>query len=172
MITIKPYDNSFEKAIIPMIADFFELHSSFVNTSPEESKVDLQEAEEDCKVTLKDWQVGSSELFCVLSKDEMVGFLRIDYRGPIVAWIEDIYVLPETRGKGIGTEIIEKAEDIVKSKEGYEAICLDVVLRNQKAIELYHRLGFTDISMMTLRKEFGRSKRDKDISLLGLDFKY
>ncbi len=55
-----------------------------------------------------------------------------------IAWIGNLVVLPETRGKGVGAALMQKAIDHLM-KVGVEAIRLDGV---QPAIPLYHRLGF------------------------------
>jgi ribosomal protein S18 acetylase RimI-like enzyme len=55
--------------------------------------------------------------------------------------IDDLYVLPEYRGQGIGTEIIKKC--IEKSDE---PLFLYVFVKNIGAVSLYERLGFRIIS--------------------------
>lgn len=76
------------------------------------------------------------------------------------------------RGLGIASSAIKAAENVIKNTPGYNAVCLEVSPRNENALKLYHKLGYTDLSLITVRKEFGDSKRDKPISLLGLRFKY
>jgi GNAT superfamily N-acetyltransferase len=56
-----------------------------------------------------------------------------------VGWIALLIVNPESRGKGVGTVLIEKAIDFLR-KVGVETIRLDAV---PKAVSLYKRLGFT-----------------------------
>ena len=56
------------------------------------------------------------------------------------------------RSKGIATESILKAEEIVKLNPRYKAMSIDVVPRNLGAINLYHKLGYTDLSIITVRK--------------------
>jgi len=111
-------------------------------------------------------------LFVLLLDDASVGFLRLCYRGPNVAWIEDVYVDPEFRGRGIATCAIGLAEKRIMETPGYSAVSLDVSPRNADALRLYHRLGYTGISILTLRKELGENRRDKPLPMLGLDFTY
>ena len=56
------------------------------------------------------------------------------------AWIGNLVVLPETRGKGIGGALMQHAIDYLVST-GVKAIRLDGV---QAAVPLYRRLGFVD----------------------------
>jgi len=76
------------------------------------------------------------------------------------------------RGNGIATYAIKAVENIIKAVPGYTAVCLDVSPRNSEALRLYHKLGYTDLSLITIRKELGPSKRDRPISLLDLEFYY
>ena len=169
MIRLLKYSEDFEAETLCRITEFFGFHQALVKEITEEEKTKaLSEAAD----TLQDWQHGDNELYVILQNDVSVGFLRMNYRGPIVAWIEDIFVDEDRRGQGIATEAISAAEDIVRGKIGYEALCLDVVPRNAAALKLYHKLGFTDLSMITLRKELKESKRDCPLELLGLKFKY
>ena len=51
--------------------------------------------------------------------------------------IDDLYVLPEYRNRGIGTAVIEKC-----LRETDLPVFLCVFIRNVKAVRLYERLGF------------------------------
>lgn len=51
--------------------------------------------------------------------------------------LDDLYVFPKYRNKGIGTEIIKKCCSSVST-----SILLYVFINNKKAVELYQRLGF------------------------------
>jgi ribosomal-protein-alanine N-acetyltransferase len=59
-----------------------------------------------------------------------------------MAWIATVGVLPEHRGRGIGTLLMEACEE----KLPYPAIRLCVRLSNEGAIRLYERLGYRGIS--------------------------
>jgi RimJ/RimL family protein N-acetyltransferase len=50
-------------------------------------------------------------------------------------------MLPEARGKGLGTRLARAAIDRAWS-DGLERIELEVFASNERAIELYRRLGF------------------------------
>ena len=169
MIQLISYTNTYKANTIRRIMTFFGYHQLLIQGQPDEASTDvLKETNE----TLGEWQTGNNELYVILEKGVDVGFLRLNYRGPIVAWIEDIFVDEDKRGRGIATAALEVAEKIVREKGNYEAICLDVVPRNADAMRLYHKLGFTDLSLLTLRKEFGESRRDRQVKLFDLDFKY
>lgn len=56
--------------------------------------------------------------------------------------------------------------------QAYTSICFDIVPRNNKALRLYHKLGYNNLSIITVRKELYENNRDKIEKLMGLDFKY
>jgi ribosomal protein S18 acetylase RimI-like enzyme len=171
MVKLVPYNDSFETATLNRISEFFGFHHALVPmTDLEISRINTPD--DDGIVTLAEWQNHPSALFVVLCGDISVGFIRINYRGPNVAWIEDVFVDAEHRGRGIASTAITAVETIVMNTPGYTAVCLDVSLRNETALRLYHKLGYVDLSLITVRKELGDSKRDKPIKLLDLDFNF
>lgn len=55
--------------------------------------------------------------------------------------IVSVAVLEEHRGKGLGTKLIQLAEDEMKAKSAKECY-LEVRVSNQDAVDLYQKLGF------------------------------
>jgi ribosomal protein S18 acetylase RimI-like enzyme len=75
--------------------------------------------------------VGVAYASCLLSLEH----------GGFSGWLEELYVLPEWRGRGIGSCLI--AEVITRAKElGWRAIDLEVDVGHQLAISLYTRYQF------------------------------
>ena len=61
--------------------------------------------------------------------------------GGLSGWIEELYVLPPWRGRGIGSRLI--AEVVARAKEsGWRALDLEVEASHQRAISLYTRHQF------------------------------
>lgn len=168
MIELIPYNSELKKDLIIWIADFYQFHASLLNKKIELSETDYKQSEE----TLKNWLQPSNELYLIKLNQSIVGFLHIGYRGENVAWIEDIYVDRDYRNKGIATNAIFLAEEIIKSHEGFTSICFDVVPRNIAALKLYYKLGYDTLSMITIRKELYDNNRDKTEKIMGLDFRY
>lgn len=171
MIKLVPYDSSFEAATLKRISEFFAFHHALVPNIASESNTMVSDSN-DSLITLNEWQVHPNALFVIMCDKASAGFIRINFRGPSVAWIEDIFVDSQLRGRGIASSAIAAVEILIKDTPGYTAVCLDVSPRNNNALHLYHKLGYTDLNLITLRKEFGDSNRDKPIRLLDLDFKY
>lgn len=164
MIMLLPYDESFERVTLRRIGTFFGFHDSLIEAESMPS--------DDIYLTLTEWQTHPNALYMIIRDGVSLGFMRIGFRGPSVAWIEDIFVDVEHRGQGIASDAIATAERIVAEMPGYTAVCMDVSPRNENALRLYHKLGYTDLSLITVRKELGKSKRDQPITLLGLNFRY
>ncbi len=169
-IKLNIYTPDIDEALCVWIAEFFDYHSAMV-VSPDKQAVE-HKATDEAKRTLEEWLSDKCEVYIIESDGVAVGFARIGYRGDIVAWLEDIYVVPHERGKGIGTYVITLCEEIVKMKDGYKAMCMDVSLRNAAALKLYHRIGYDTLSLVTVRKEFGENPRDNTLELLGEKYKY
>lgn len=162
------YTEKYESQTIERIALFFHFHSSLVDESQAFGENNYKIAME----TLKEWINEPNELYMILTEIGVVGFLHLSYKGSNVAWIEDIYVDSEHRNKGVATQAIRIAEDIIKSHPEYTAVCFDVVPRNESALKLYHKLGYDNLSIVTVRKELYDNKRDKKISIADLEFNF
>lgn len=165
-IDLIEYNTAFAREVKTDIVDFFAFHGSMVGAQ-EEARA---QAEREAAESLEEWQQGRSALYLILLDGSYAGFLRLDYRGDQVAWIEDLYVRPALRGQGAASAAIGLAEKIVSARPGYTAVCMDVVPRNQAAMRLYYRLGYDSVSLLTLRKEFGENPRDQKTEILGRTF--
>ena len=68
--------------------------------------------------------------------DRQIGFTRTVTDGNSIAYLADVYVLPEYRGRGLGIELVRASVD-----EGpYANVCW--VLHTEDAHSLYERFGF------------------------------
>lgn len=166
-IQLIPFAPAYSQQLKLDIADFFAFHGGLVGQQ-EEAQSEVQSEMEE---VLLNWQKGRSALYVILLNEEYAGFLRLDYRGDQVAWIEDLYVRPAWRGQGVASQSIALAEKIVAAKPGYTAVCMDVAPRNDSALRLYYRLGYDSVSLITLRKEFGDNPRDRKVQILDREFR-
>lgn len=167
MVELIPYLDEYEEEMVRRIVDFFGYHDSLLNIEKKGAEQSIAEARD----TLHEWQSKAHEFYMIIFQGKRVGFLHLWYKGPQVAWIEDIYVDKEYRSQGIASQAIRGAEEIVKDHPGYIAVCLDVVPRNENAMRLYYKLGYDSVNIITLRKELGENKRDRIERIFGLNFK-
>jgi ribosomal protein S18 acetylase RimI-like enzyme len=61
--------------------------------------------------------------------------------GGISGWLEELYVLPEWRGQGVGSRLIAGVVALAK-EAGWRAVDLEVEASHQRAISLYTRHQF------------------------------
>jgi ribosomal protein S18 acetylase RimI-like enzyme len=61
------------------------------------------------------------------------------------AWLEELYVTPTARGRGIGTDLLRVALHTA-TDEGAVAVDLEVDVDHQRAAKLYEREGFRPVS--------------------------
>jgi ribosomal protein S18 acetylase RimI-like enzyme len=93
-------------------------------------------------------QSGASDFLLATTDGEPIGCLQIAYRLSTwaalpYAYIEDFYLAPKARGRGVGTKLMDYA---LQRAEGQrcEEIKLDVRNANTAAQRLYARFGFTN----------------------------
>ena len=82
----------------------------------------------------------SREVYLAVVKDEIVGFIVLIMSGALVGYIQTVAVMPEWRNKGIGSRLLEFAEDKIFAKAPNAFMCVSSF--NRKAQELYQRLGY------------------------------
>lgn len=71
--------------------------------------------------------------------------------GGLVLWIEEIYILPEYRDLGLGSELFTFIENLAKN--GFARIRLEAEPGNQRAVALYQRMGYGDLSYRQFYKD-------------------
>jgi GNAT superfamily N-acetyltransferase len=79
----------------------------------------------------------------------LVGFARVVSDGSSMAWLGDVFVLEEHRGRGLGVELVREAVEDPRYRE------LQWFLNTRDAFELYRKFGFvepTDRTMVRSRQ--------------------
>ncbi len=77
--------------------------------------------------------------------------------GKPCAWIEDIYIKPEHRGKGLAKEFFALADERFKGC----VIRLEVEENNKNAVRLYRKCGFDVLPYMEMKKNNGIDSSEK-----------
>jgi GNAT superfamily N-acetyltransferase len=78
--------------------------------------------------------------------DRPVGLAYLSFqwtleRGGRVLWLEELYVLPELRGRGIGGQLLRATLDVARARACL-AVELEVEASHARAANLYARAGF------------------------------
>ncbi len=145
MIVLKEYRGESE-AMLPLIQAFWLAHNH--DKQPEE------EARED----LAAWTGKGHKLYFISrlekapDEGELAGFLHLGSRGAKIDWLEDLFVLPEYQGQGIGSQAVRLAEEIVRKYSS--SLYIEAAAWNEGAVRLYRRLGYDCLNTITVRKDF------------------
>jgi ribosomal protein S18 acetylase RimI-like enzyme len=76
-------------------------------------------------------------------------------RSPGIAWVNDVEVAPELRGRGLGRRLMVEAERVA-AEMGYQRIGLNVMGGNTVAIRLYDSLGYVVMDQQMSKPIEGR----------------
>ena len=141
-----------ERKDVPLILQFIKEIAAYEKMSDQVIAVET---------TLETWifDKEKAEVFFVLEEGKEVGFALYFHnfstfvgRGGI--YLEDVYILPEYRGKGYGKAILKKLAAIAVERGcgRMEWVCLDW---NQPSIDFYLSLGAQPMSDWTLYRLTG-----------------
>jgi GNAT superfamily N-acetyltransferase len=94
-------------------------------------------------------------VFVAREKGRVVAMAALHYtistaEGGKSAWFEDLCVLPEMRGKGVGPALLRFVLDSAK-QQGVLRVTLLTDGDNERAQALYRKLGFKPSSMLMMR---------------------
>lgn len=156
-IILKIYEEKYEEQILNDIKSFFRAHH-------------MEIGEAAARENLANWTSEDHEFYVILGNDQLVGFVHLCMRGPTVCWIEDIFVEEHLRKQGIASKAIELVEEQLQ-KRNVQSICMDVVPDNLPALKLYHRLGYDQLSIVTVRKDRKPFKTSRTEQIGGIEFR-
>lgn len=80
----------------------------------------------------------------------LLAFTYSNEAGGMVLWIEELYILPEFQGHGFGKELMTYIEKTYKDQ--VVRIRLEVEKSNQRAVQLYRKMGFANLDYSQMYK--------------------
>jgi predicted N-acetyltransferase YhbS len=86
----------------------------------------------------------STRVVAAYDGDRLVGFCRVISDGSSVAWLGDVFVLAEYRGRGIGEELVRDAVEDPRYRD------LQWYLGTRDAHGLYEKFGFKPANERTM----------------------
>ena len=101
---------------------------------------DADRARADSALPLHRLEQPNSEYLVAWDGDEPVGHVCLEWCDP--PELQDLWVLPERRGDGIGAALVAAVESAVTAR-GCTRLLLSVGIANEGAIRLYGRLGYS-----------------------------
>ncbi len=129
-------------AVLDLMRMFYESDAVRTNGSEEIFQRDIDACVGNCMY---------AEGYVFVDDDRIVGYGMIaesystEFGKPCI-WLEDIYVLPDYRGKGFGSAFIRKIR-----KEFPECILrLELEKENVSAAQLYRKYGFMELPYMEM----------------------
>jgi ribosomal protein S18 acetylase RimI-like enzyme len=144
MTTFKPIVIADIEILVAMMRDFYAIDNYPIN--PEISKKLFQEF-------ISNENLGKAWL--ILFRNEIVGYVILtfvfsfEYQGKI-AFLDELYLSEEARGKGIGKETIRFIQS-ESSKLGLKLTYLEVEPHNENAEKLYLASGFENHNRKLLK---------------------
>ena len=115
-------------------AEIFNFARELIETHEDPRETDLDRA---LKWTRRKIETHIEEYRCVYCGGQKAGFFRfVPCEGGME--LDDLYILPEYRGRGIGTAVVERC-----CAETALPVMLYIFTQNTGALNLYQRLGFT-----------------------------
>lgn len=144
MITIRKMIRDDKNTIIDMMRVFYASPAVLSNGSEEIFEADVENCVNESPYL---------EGFVFEEKDEILGYGMIAKSfstefGKACIWVEDLYMKPEYRGKGIGSKFFEYLE-----KNYTDCIFrLEVEEENERAIHVYEKNGFEVLPYMEMKK--------------------
>jgi len=139
-VALAEYDAGRKDEAIRLIQGFWLAHNHYRQT------------QEEARADLRAWTGKGHQLYFITLGELTAGLLHLGSRGREIDWLEDLFVLPEYQGRGIGSEAVRLAEELVRRYS--PSLYIEVAARNEKAIRLYRRLGYDCLNTITIRKDF------------------
>ena len=75
--------------------------------------------------------------------------------GGIIGWLEELYVVPGSRGSGVGSALLRKVVEHAQAL-AWRGLELEVVAGHERAVPLYQRHGFAPMPRARFTRLFPR----------------
>lgn len=150
---------------VKMVTELMNYHR-MLNNAPKE----FWQTDEQSKETLEHW-IEEGTVYIVLFENDIAGFFYIRFGGQNAAWLEDLFIKEEFRGKGIGKQAFSILDEMMREK-GVISMFVNVIPRNVNALKFYIDCGFDHLNMIELRKNYdSRLNKSDEVEVLGFKLK-
>ena len=143
MVTIKCLTREYADAVINMMRVFYASPAVFTNGSEEIFRRDVEQCIND-NPYLEGYVFaddGKAAGYAMVAKSFSTEF------GRQCIWIEDLYLDPEYRGTGIGSQFLS----FIKQKYPDSILRLEVEEENDRAVHVYRKNGFEVLPYMEMK---------------------
>ena len=127
--------------------DFIKMCMDFYNTDGVDHSIPVSNMEKTFNLLMEG--LDFAKAYVCENNNKTAGYILLaltysNEAGGMVVWIDEIYVKPEFRSQGIGSELIDFVID--KYKDNAARFRLEITESNMGAKKLYLSKGFTDLS--------------------------
>jgi GNAT superfamily N-acetyltransferase len=113
--------------------------------------------------------VGTDRLWIAELDSMVIGLVGLETRDEEL-FVEPLVVAMDHRGKGVGSQLLEKAVFEAK-QQGAKSLSVRPVARNQQVIQFLFKQGFQTLGHLQLFIDFTHSEWKKGPKLYGCNFK-
>jgi ribosomal protein S18 acetylase RimI-like enzyme len=85
----------------------------------------------------------SKEVYLAAEAGELSGFMILNMNGAFIGYVQTICIAPGSRGRGLGTKLLEFAEERIFDESPNVFLCVSSF--NEGARRLYERLGYETV---------------------------
>lgn len=89
----------------------------------------------------------STRVIAAYDGDTLIGFCRVISDGSNMAWLGDVFVYPEYRGRGVGVELVREAVEFPEHRD------MQWYLGTRDAHQLYAKFGFGPPNERTMTRQ-------------------
>ena len=89
----------------------------------------------------------STRVIAAYDGDKLIGFCRVMSDASSMAWLGDVFVIPEYRGRGVGVELVREAVEFPEHRD------VQWYLGTRDAHELYAKFGFGPPNERTMTRQ-------------------
>ena len=97
--------------------------------------------------TIERLVIESTRVIAAYDDDILIGFCRVISDGSNMAWLGDVFVYPEYRGRGVGVALVREAVEFPEHRD------MQWYLGTRDAHELYAKFGFGPPNERTMTRQ-------------------
>ena len=162
-MNIRRFKESDEKELIHLIGEY---RVDLAELKGSKREIDLKAAQKE----LEFYKRKKYPIFVKEEKGKLLGFHVCKIQDEIV-WSESLYVVPETRRKGIASALYEKAEQIAEEIGG-DTVYNWVHPNNYRSIPFLKKKGYTVLNLIEVCKRRPRETITQKIKVGKYEFDY